>query len=96
MVVIGVLGGNDRFKGTAANILATNELVANLVSQDNAQAMNITCVEAPADVNELELAGASHLSSLSGLGRIAESRVAFECRVLTCLVMGPRQMIVVG
>ena len=43
MVVIGVLGGNDRFKGTAANILATNEFVVNLVSQDNAQA-----IEAPA------------------------------------------------
>src|ERR1700727_2918067 len=72
-VVICVLSGGDRFKDTAANILATNEFVVNLVSQDNAQAMNITCVEAPADVNELELAGASHLSSLSGRGRIAQS-----------------------
>jgi flavin reductase (DIM6/NTAB) family NADH-FMN oxidoreductase RutF len=96
-VVIGVLSGGDRFKDTAANILATNEFVVNLVSQDNAQAMNITCVEAPADVNELELAGLTPVQSRQVLPpRIAESPVSFECRTLTSLVTGPRQTIVVG
>jgi flavin reductase (DIM6/NTAB) family NADH-FMN oxidoreductase RutF len=96
-VVIGVLRGNDRFKDTAANILATNEFVVNLVSQDNAQAMNITCVEAPADVDELELAGLTPVQSQRvAPPRIAESPVSFECRTLTCLVTGPRQTIVVG
>ena len=96
-VVIGMLSGSDRFKDTAANILATNEFVVNLVSQDNAQAMNITCVEAPTDVNELELAGLTPVKSRQVLPpRIAESPVSFECRALTSLVTGPRQTIVVG
>jgi flavin reductase (DIM6/NTAB) family NADH-FMN oxidoreductase RutF len=96
-VVIGMLSGGDRFKDTAANILATNEFVVNLVSQDNARAMNITCVEAPADVNELELAGLTPVKSRQVLPpRIAESPVSFECRALTSLVTGPRQTIVVG
>jgi flavin reductase (DIM6/NTAB) family NADH-FMN oxidoreductase RutF len=96
-VVIGMLSGSDRFKDTAANILATNEFVVNLVSQDNARAMNITCVEAPADVNELELAGLTPVKSRQVLPpRIAESPVSFECRALTSLVTGPRQTIVVG
>jgi hypothetical protein len=71
---------------TAANILVTNEFVVNLVSQDNAQAMNITCVEAPADVDELELAGLTPVQSQRvAPPLIAESPVSFECRTLTCL-----------
>ena len=56
-VALGLLGAAGRFKDTAANILATGEFVVNLVSEANAEAMNVTCIDAPPEVDELELAG---------------------------------------
>ena len=44
-----------RLKDTAANVLATREFVINLVSESIAEAMNITCIDAPPGTNELDL-----------------------------------------
>jgi flavin reductase (DIM6/NTAB) family NADH-FMN oxidoreductase RutF len=88
-VAIGLLAGSERFKDTAANILDTGEFVVNLVAESNAEAMNITCIDAPPEIDELTLAGLRP-------PRIAESPVSFECRVLTSLVTGPRQTAVIG
>ena len=41
----------------ATNILATGEFVVNLVSEANAEAMNVTCIDAPPEIDELMLAG---------------------------------------
>ena len=96
-VAIGLLAGTGRFKDTAANILDTGEFVVNLVAERNAEAMNITCIDAPPDIDELALAGLTAASSDAVRPpRIAESPVAFECRVLTSLVTGPRQTAVIG
>jgi Flavin reductase like domain len=46
----------QRLKDTANNILATKEFVLNLVSEPIAEAMNITCIDAPPRKNELDLA----------------------------------------
>lgn len=96
-LAIGMLAGAGRFKDTATNVLETGEFVVNLVSETNAEAMNVTCIDAPPDVDELALArltpAASHKVRPP---RIAESPVSFECRVLTSLVTGPRQTIVIG
>src|SRR5438105_15057270 len=56
-VAIGLLAGSERFKDTAANILDTGEFVVNLVAESNAEAMNITCIDAPPEIDELTLAG---------------------------------------
>ena len=56
-LALGLLAGKDRFKDTATNILATGEFVVNLVSEANADAMNVTCIDAPPDIDELALAG---------------------------------------
>jgi flavin reductase (DIM6/NTAB) family NADH-FMN oxidoreductase RutF len=86
-----------RFKDTASNILATKEFVINLVSESVAEAMNITCIDAPAGRNELELAKLNTTaSSQVRPPRVSESPVAFECRFLTSLSFGPNQMIVAG
>jgi flavin reductase (DIM6/NTAB) family NADH-FMN oxidoreductase RutF len=45
-----------RLKDTAINSLATKEFVINLVSDAVAEAMTITCIDAPPARNELELA----------------------------------------
>jgi len=96
-LALGLLAGKGRFKDTATNILATGEFVVNLVSEKNAQAMNVTCIDAPPDVGELKLAGLTAAPSHAVRPpRIAESPVSFECRVLTSLVTGPRQTIVIG
>jgi flavin reductase (DIM6/NTAB) family NADH-FMN oxidoreductase RutF len=96
-VTLGVLSGSGRLKDTAANILASGEFVINLVSEPNAQAMNVTCIDAPPEVDELALAGlTAEPSRFVAPPRILESPVSFECRVLTSLVTGPRQTIVIG
>ena len=96
-LAIGLLAGRGRFKDTATNILATGEFVVNLVSEANATAMNITCVDAPPDVDELALAGLTAVASHKiRPPRIAESPVSFECRTHASLVTGPRQTAVIG
>ena len=96
-VAVGILSGASRFKDTAENIIATGEFVVNLVSESNAEAMNVTCIDAPPEVDELTLAGLTPaLSHAVKPPRIAESPVSFECQVLTSLVTGPRQTIVIG
>jgi len=96
-LALGLLAGKGSFKDTATNILATGEFVVNLVSEKNAEAMNVTCIDAPPDVDELALAGLTPAPSHAVRPpRIAESPVSFECRVLSSLVTGPRQTIVIG
>ena len=84
-------------KDTGRNIRATREFVVNLVSEEMAEAMNITCIDAPPEIDELTLAGLTPAASQAVRPpRIAESPVSFECRVLTSLVTGPRQTAVIG
>ena len=59
--------------------------------------MNVTCIDAPSDIDELALAGLTPAASRKVRPpRIAESPVSFECRVLASLVTGPRQTVVIG
>lgn len=96
-VAIGIMPGAGRLKDTAANILATGEFVINLVAQDNVEAMNLTCIDAPPEIDELALAGLTAAPSHAVKPpRIVESPVSLECRMLTSLVTGPRQTIVIG
>ena len=48
-------------KDTARNILDTGEFVVNLVPRALAEAMNVTAIDAPAQIDELALAGLSTL-----------------------------------
>jgi flavin reductase (DIM6/NTAB) family NADH-FMN oxidoreductase RutF len=69
-------------KDTLRNVQATGEFVWNLVSQPLAEAMNQTSAAAAPEVDEFALAGlASASSRLVRPPRVAESPVAFECRV---------------
>jgi flavin reductase (DIM6/NTAB) family NADH-FMN oxidoreductase RutF len=96
-LALGLLAGQGRFKDTATNILATGEFVVNLVSEKNAEAMNVTCIDAPPEIDELALAGLTAAPSHAVRPpRIAESPVSFECKILSSLVTGPRQTIVIG
>jgi flavin reductase (DIM6/NTAB) family NADH-FMN oxidoreductase RutF len=96
-VVLGIMPRDGRLKDTAANIQETAEFVVNLVSEANAQAMNVTCIDSPPEIDELQLAKLTPVPSRSvAPPRIGESPVSFECRLLASLVTGPLQSLVVG
>ena len=83
-------------KDTAANIIATGEFVVNLVSESDAEAMNLCSVDAPPDVDEFLYAGVRTAPSVVVKPpRIASSPVSLECRLLEALDY-PGQTLVVG
>ena len=84
-------------KDTAANILRTNEFVVNLVSEELAGAMNVTCIDAPAGVSELELAGLASAPSVKiATPRIAQSPISLECVLHSIVPLGAKQSIILG
>ena len=96
-VALGLLAGTQGYKDTARHILDTGEFVVNLVPRSLAEAMNITCVDAPADVSELALAGLDPAPSAHVKPpRIAASPVSFECVTHTAVETGPCQTVVIG
>lgn len=97
-IVLGLLAhGEARLKDTAANIHETGEFVVNLVSEDHAEAMNLTCIDAPPDVSEVELAGVNLApSAQTTLPRLVDAPASFECRVLHAIETGPHQLAVIG
>ncbi|MFM2185917.1 MAG: flavin reductase family protein [Burkholderiaceae bacterium] len=69
-------------KDSLRNIEATGEFAWNLVTRDLASAMNETCIDAPPEIDEFQLAGLTPAPSrLIGAPRVAESPVSFECRL---------------
>jgi len=97
-IVIGLLRDPDKgFKDTASNIQNTGEFVVNLVPEHLADQMNLTSMDAPAEVSELDAAGlTAKPSSKVSVPQIAESPVSFECVNHSCIVTGPTQMIAIG
>ncbi|HEV7258017.1 MAG TPA: flavin reductase family protein [Bosea sp. (in: a-proteobacteria)] len=97
VVALGILARPGEPKDTAANIRATGEFVINLVPFALAQAMNATCVDAPPEIDETEIAGLATAPSLAiRPPRIAASPVALECRLTHLLETGPGQLMAVG
>ncbi len=97
VVALGILARPGKPKDTAANIRATGEFVINLVPFALAEAMNVTCADAPPEIDEIALAGLDTVPSIAiRPPRIAASPVAFECRLSHLLETGPGQMLAVG
>lgn len=85
----GVRATDAGSKDTFHNIRATREFVINIVTEDLAEAMNITATELPPDVNEFELAGLTAASSVRVKPpRVAESPVNFECTLNQIVQIG--------
>lgn len=73
---------DDGQKDTYHNVKATGEFVVNFVNEDTAEAMNITAVEAPAEVNEFERANLTRVASkIVSVPRVQESPISFECKL---------------
>ena len=84
-------------KDTATNIIATGEFVVHTVSEADAAAMNVTCMDAPPEIDELGAAGIVTVpSSIVAAPRIPTAPVAFECRTLHRIETGPGQNVIIG
>ncbi|RGP35930.1 flavin reductase family protein [Pseudotabrizicola alkalilacus] len=97
-IALGMLADPARgLKDSARNILDTGEFTVCLVPERLAAAANLTSIDAPRGMNELDLAKLATLPSAHiKPPRIADSPVAFECRTHTTVETGPGQLVVIG
>lgn len=98
LVVLGAMRQSDgQLKDTARNIVATGEFVINLVSEPLLEPMNLTCADAPPDVDEALLAGLAMAPSLQiAPQRIAAAPVSFECRLHEHIDAPPDSVVLLG
>jgi flavin reductase (DIM6/NTAB) family NADH-FMN oxidoreductase RutF len=81
--------GSGQPKDTRANIRETRQFVVNLVSEENAEKMNITAIEFAPGVDEIAQAGLTLLPSVRVKPpRIAESPVSMECELMQIVDLG--------
>jgi flavin reductase (DIM6/NTAB) family NADH-FMN oxidoreductase RutF len=77
-----IRGTDKQPKDTIRNVRTTGEFVVNIVTEQLAQAMNLTATELPAQIDEFEIAGLTPQPSVTVKPpRVAESPVHFECKV---------------
>ena len=82
MFCSGVRGADSGRKDTHHNIVATGEFVINFVTDDLAEAMNITATEVPPDVDEFALAGLTAAPGVTvNVPHVAETPIYFECKL---------------
>jgi flavin reductase (DIM6/NTAB) family NADH-FMN oxidoreductase RutF len=98
IVVLGIgVSASGGAKDTTNNIRDTGEFVINLVDEAIAEAMNLTAIDFPAGVSELETARLTLRPGVKVLpGRIAEAPVSLECRRFITLQPGPERYIILG
>ena len=96
IVAIGMMRRSDgTHKDSAQNVLDTGEFVVHLVSEGDAPAMNHTCIDAPPEVDELDLAGIATVPSLAvAPPRIASAPVAMECRLHSAQEIGTTTLVI--
>ena len=84
-------------KDTGANIRARGEFVVNLVTDSTLDAMNVTAADFQPHEDEFVHAGLTPARSVHiGVPRIAEARVAYECRLLQLIPVGADRTLVLG
>jgi flavin reductase (DIM6/NTAB) family NADH-FMN oxidoreductase RutF len=98
--VVGVGIGShdpDRAKDTRRNIVDTKQFVINLVSEDMAEAMNVTAIDFERGVSEVAEAGLDTLPSVRVQPpRIAGCPVAMECELMQVVELGTSSGLVLG
>jgi flavin reductase (DIM6/NTAB) family NADH-FMN oxidoreductase RutF len=73
---------STNWKDTVGNIEQTKEFVWNLATMDLAKQMNATAAHVAHDVDEFKIAGLTAVPGrLVNVPRVAESPVAFECKL---------------
>lgn len=76
-------------KDTYQNIAYSGEFVINFVNDDTVESMDVTAANVPPSVDEFQLAGVTPLpSTLVKPPRVAESPIAFECKLHELITIG--------
>lgn len=76
-------------KDTQRNIEAIGEFVVNIVTEEVAEAMNITATAYPPGVSEFEQAGLTPVASKTiAVPRVGEAPMAFECKLQQIVSVG--------
>ncbi|MDH5606792.1 MAG: flavin reductase family protein [Anaerolineae bacterium] len=85
----GVRSTDGSIKDTLKNVAASREFVINIVTEDLAEAMNLTATELPAEVNEFEFAKLTPAPSKTiAAPRVKESPVHIECKLVQIIEIG--------
>lgn len=88
---------DGRFKDTGHNIRMTGEFTVNIVDFASLEAMNVTAVPFPPEIDEITEAGLTLIPGrTNGCPQIAEAPVRFECRRHVILNVGPSREIILG
>jgi len=81
-------------KDTAHNIRVTGEFVINVVNEALAEAMNITAIDFPPEINELDITHlATEPSLVVKIPRIAAAPASLECREITTMEIGHSRIV---
>jgi len=98
ILALGVENHPDmRFKDTAANIRETEVFTVNIVSRAMAEAMHITAVKFPPEIDEVNEAGLTARPGVAVASPwLAEAPAAFECRRHVTLSLGRSREIILG
>ncbi|MEJ2657182.1 MAG: flavin reductase family protein [Desulfobacterales bacterium] len=76
-------------KDSLRNARATGEFVVNIVTEDLAEAMNLTSTDLPAEVNEFEISSLrTSPSTVVRPPRVAASPIHYECKVVHIYAVG--------
>ena len=97
MVGVGVTNRPDQEfvpKDTARNIRRTGQFVVNIVTEDIAEKMNITAIDFPAEISEVDVAGFTTAPSQTvSVPRLAEAHAALECREYQTIEIGNGRLV---
>ncbi|WP_137680724.1 flavin reductase family protein [Aurantiacibacter suaedae] len=101
LVAIGMSADGQREgmaeKDSLANIRAKGEFAVALVSEGQAEAMNVSATDAPPEVSEFDLAGLEATrASLVAAPLLVGAPVQFECRLWQFIETGPNAGIVLA
>ena len=78
-------------KDTLLNVTATREFVANIVSQDIAEAMNLTAADYAFEVNEFDVSGLTPVpSQIVKPPYVKESPVSMECKAVQIIELSDK------
>ncbi|QCJ48022.1 flavin reductase family protein [Haloprofundus sp. MHR1] len=94
VVMFSPVGVGDDRKDTTENVLATEEFVVHVVTRDLAEAMNATSATLERGESEFDHAGLEKVEATTvDAARVADAKVAFECRLYDAHEVGRSTMI---
>lgn len=97
IVVLGINHRPGGPKDTYSNVEDTGEFVCNVVSAGLAEAMNLSSLESPSEIDEFDLTGLTPVPSLKVKApRVKEAPAHLECRLQQMVSITATRKIIIG